>query len=381
MAELLAATNYQIRILKRGQEVSGKVVMATRAEIILDIGAKSEGIVTGREFAAVRDIVSKINVGDMLEATVLYPENDAGQVVLSLRKVSDERRWNELEEKRKSGEEIEVVVIEANRGGFICDFLGLRGFLPTSQLAQGGSTQKSEELEGRKLTVVVIEVDRSSNRLIFSQKQPNKKDLGDLVKILEKVAIGEKYQGVVSAILPFGIFVEIDVEGSKGTKVTKVTKVTKANETSETFETSATLVPSKLEGLVHISEIAWEKVDDLTKLFKVQDEVNVMVVAKDTASGRVNLSIKQLLDDPFVAASQEYSLNQAVRGVVSRVTPYGVFVLLADGVEGLVHITKIGPNMEYKPGEEVECEIEAIDTAARKISLSPVVREKPVLYR
>lgn len=346
MAELLAATNYQIPALKRGQEVSGKIVLAGPQEILVDIGAKSEGIITGRELSGARDLVSKLSVGDPIEATVLYPENEAGQVVLSLSKLSGARRWTELEEKKKSGEEIEVRAMEANRGGLICDFAGLRGFLPASQLSSMPS--KIEDLVGTNMSVRVIEVDKVSNRLIFSQKAPDKKDLSELIKLLAKVKIGEKYKGVVSAILPFGIFVEIR---------------------------------GKLEGLVHISEISWEKVEDPTSLFKIGDEVEVMVIAKDMTAGRLNLSIKQLLEDPFAKASEKYAKDQKVKGKVARVTPYGVFVTLDAGIEGLVHISKVGPNASYNPGDDIECEIESVDVGARKISLVPIVREKPILYR
>lgn len=385
MAELLAATHYNIPTLKRGQEVSGKVVLAGRQEILVDIGAKSEGVITGRELAGARDVISKLAVGDPIEATVLYPENEAGQVVLSLAKLSGARRWVELEEKKKSAQEIEVRAVEANRGGLICDFAGLRGFLPASQLG-GPASQlasvhtKIEDLVGTGLTVRVIEVDRPSNRLIFSQKRPDKRDLGVLIKLLAKVKIGDKYKGAVCAILPFGIFVELVLDKVIGQSGNQVSRKTKKAE-PDALDTRKPDDQAKLEGLVHISEISWEKVDDPTGLFKVGDEVEVMVIAKDMTAGRLNLSIKQLLPDPFAKASEKYSKDQKVKGKVARVTPYGVFVSLDAGIEGLVHISKIGPNVVYNAGEEIECEIEAIDTTSRKISLVPVIKEKPILYR
>lgn len=354
MAALLASTSSKIPSLKRGQEVSGKVVLVGPSEILVDIGAKSEGVISGREMTAARDLLSKTSIGDTIDATVLYPENDAGQVVLTLRKLSGEKRWGELEDRRDTGEEIDVVALEANRGGIICDFLGIRGFLPASQLLRPPS--KLESLIGKSLSVSVIEVDRPTNRLIFSQKKPGKKDLGNLLKLLAKVKIGDKYQGIVSAILSFGLFVEIDLADAKHSK-------------------------TKLEGLVHISEISWEKVEDPAKMFKIGDSVDVMVIAKDASAGRLNLSIKQLTHDPFAGLSGKYSKDMHVTGTVSRVTPYGIFVTLEDGIEGLVHISKIGPNVSYSEGQEIECEIDAVDVAARRIALVPIVREKPILYR
>lgn len=358
MADLLASSKYKIPALKRGQEVAGKVVLSTGSEILVDIAAKSEGIISGRELSSARDLAANINVGDTIEATVLYPENDAGQVVLSLRKLSGEKRWQELEERKNNGEEIEVVAMEANRGGVICDFAGLRGFLPSSQLLKAPS--KLEDLIGKNLAVRVIEVDRPTNRLIFSQKKPGKKDLGDLIKLLAKIKIGDKYQGIVSAILPFGIFVEIDTSDKDKDDESK---------------------GKKLEGLVHISEISWEKVDDPARIFKIGDKADVMVIAKDSATGRLNLSVKQLGHDPFSEASEKYSKDMRVKGTVSRVTPYGIFVTLDDGIEGLMHISKIPPNVVFNEGEKIDCEIESVDISARRIALIPVVLEKPVLYR
>ena len=363
MADLLASTNYKILTLKRGQEIEGKVVSATPTEILIDVGGKSEGIITGRELSASRDIASKLSVGDTINVNVVYPENDAGQVVLSLRKLSGEKRWEDLVEKQKNSEEVEVVAIEANRGGVICEWSGLRGFLPASQLAKAPS--KLDDLVGKNLSVRVIEVDRVTNRLIFSQKMPGKKDLGDLIKLLAKVKIGDKFSGMVTAVLPFGIFVEISP---------KELKVEKKDDLPEPGK-------SKLETFVHISEISWEKVDDPLKIFKVGDIVDVMVIAKDTTTGRLNLSMKQLEEDPFIEASKNYSKDQKVEGKISKVTPYGLFVVLDGGIEGLIHISKIPPNVSYNVGSEIECEIESIDTANRKISLVPIVTEKPVLYR
>jgi len=374
MEELLAQTGYSIPTIRRGQEVSGKVVSVSHSEILIEIGAKSEGIVAGRELASVADLVSKLSVGDKVDATVLFVENDAGQVVLSLRKLSGEKRWQELEEKLANKEGIEVKVLEANRGGIICDWLGLRGFLPASQLLQTPS--KLDDLIGKTLTVQVLEVDRSTNRLIFSQKHRDSRDLSELLELFLRIKLGQQFSGVVTAVLPFGMFVEIDV-GSSGSQVVR----SSGKKKPDSLATRQPDNPGKLEGLVHISEISWEKVDDPAKLFKVGDTVDVMVIAKDEETGRLNLSIKQLVPDPFIAASSKYSKDQSVSGTVSRVTGYGVFVTLSDGVEGLVHISKIAPNISYRQGDPVECLVEAVDARSRRISLVPVAREKPVLYR
>ena len=385
MEELLASTGYNIPSLRRGQEVSGKIVSITPSEILVDIGAKSEGIVAGRELTAVRDLALKLSAGDKIDVTILYPENDAGQVVLSMRKVSQDTRWKELENRKETGEDIEVVAIEVNRGGVICEWQGIRGFLPASQLA---ASSQATDLIGKNLTARIIEVDRGTNRLILSQRQPKKADLEAILKQLTKVKIGQKLSGVATAVLPFGVFVEIGIERStKGTKSTKgLEDGESAIDTPGVSPGTALRTPgvseeSKLEGLVHISEISWEKVDDPKKLFKVGDKLEVMVIAKDETTGRLNLSIKQLAKDPFTEASAKYSKDEMITGTVARVSPYGIFVTLEEGVEGLMHISKIPPDQTFDVGQKVTCTIESVETESRRISLAPVVKEKPVLYR
>ena len=372
-ADLFAASESRVPALRRNQEVTGKVVSVSHQEVLVDIGAKSEGVLSGRELTAAADLVSDLSVGDLLEATVLYPENDAGQVVLSLRKLSGEKRWKELEEKKENHEDIDILALEVNRGGVICEYLGIRGFLPASQLIETPS--RLEDLIGKTLKAGVIEVDKQSNRLILSQKQPEKKDLKEVVKLLSRVKIGQKISGVVTAVLPFGIFVEVKI-GLLGNQDTGSLGKKKSS-------SQATQKPSdlKLEGLVHISEISWEKVEDPAKYFKVGDKTEVMVIAKEEETGRLNLSIKQLSEDPFLEISKDYTKDEEGKGTISRVTPYGVIVELSRGIEGLIHISKIPPNENFDVGQSVDCTVEAVDTRSRKISLVPMARAKPVLYR
>lgn len=382
-ADLFAASASKVPSLRRNQEVTGTVVAVSPQEILIDIGAKSEGVVTGRELHAVGDMVSKLSVGDKVDATVLFVENDAGQVVLSLRKLSGERRWTDLEEKRESEEGIEVVALEANRGGVICDYLGIRGFLPASQLSSTPS--KLTDLIGKTLSARVIEVDRSTNRLILSQKSTDKKDLTEVLKLLAKVDIGETISGVISAVLPFGIFVEVETD--KETK-RPASQAKRGEQRDRVDKETAGSAKVKLEGLVHVSELSWEKVEDPTKMFTVGDKVEVLVIAKEETTGRLNLSLRQLQPDPFAQISQKYTKDLEVTGTVSKVTPYGVFVMLADptdkqgpSMEGLIHISKIPPDISFEVGQEVSCTVDSVDIKARRIALVPVAKVKPILYR
>lgn len=361
-ADLFEASQNKVKALRRNQEVTGTVVAISPSEILIDVGAKSEGIITGRELHAVSDLVAAISVGDRVDATVIFPENDAGQVVLSLRKLSGEKRWTELEEKKDNEEDIDVTALEVNRGGVICDYLGIRGFLPASQLATTPS--KLTDLIGKNLSARVIEVDRVGNRLILSQKTPDKKDLTRILALLSRVKIGEKLSGMITAVLPFGVFVEVTSEDLRIEE--------KLGEEEKTV---------KLEGLVHISELSWEKIDDPAREFNVGDDVEVVVIAKDETTGRLNLSIKQLLEDPFEEATSKFGKDEIVKGSVVRMTPYGAVVALEDGLEGLVHISKIPPELNLEVGREVSCTVDSVDLKSHRISLVPVAKAKPILYR
>lgn len=344
MEELLAEEGLQTKPLSRGQAVEGTIVSAGLREVLIDIGAKSEGIVTGREFDSVRDLAESLSVGDRVTAQVVFPENDQGQIVLSLRQIGGEKRWKNLEEAKESGDSVKVLGMEVNRGGLIVDFGGIRGFLPSSQL-DSKMIGKVNAMVGQTVEVYVLEEDRASNRLIFSQRKKTTKD--DIAKIASKVKIGEKYEGTVTAVLPFGIFASFD----------------------------------ELEGMVHISEIAWEKVLDPGQYFKVGDKINAIALGIDEASGRINLSVKQLLSDPWQKIAEKYSRDQQISGKITRLTPYGAFVNIDKGVDGLVHISKIPPDFSLNVGDPVDCTIESVDMPGRKISLSLVLKEKPVMYR
>ncbi len=361
-ADLFEASQNKVKALRRNQEVTGTVVAISPSEILIDVGAKSEGIITGRELHAVSDLVAGISVGDRVDATVIFPENDAGQVVLSLRKLSGEKRWTELEEKKDNEEDIDVVALEVNRGGVICDYLGIRGFLPASQLATTPS--KLTDLIGKNLSARVIEVDRAGNRLILSQKTPDKKDLSRILALLSKVKVGERLSGMITAVLPFGVFVEVTSEDLRiEEKLGEEEKVV------------------KLEGLVHISELSWEKIDDPAREFNVGDDVDVVVIAKDETTGRLNLSIKQLLTDPFEEAASNLAKDENVKGSVVRMTPYGAVISLEGGLEGLIHISKIPPELSLEVGTEVSCSVDSVDLKSHRISLVPIAKAKPILYR
>ncbi len=347
MDELLATMGGISIGLKKGDTVEGKVVSVSSREIYVDIGKKSFGIVAEWELDQVKDYAATLKPGDKITAQVMNPENEAGFIVLSLRKSSQEKRWSLLSEKKEKGEDIEVVGLEVAKGGLLVEWQNLRGFIPATQLDHAFANNPVALL-GKQIKVKVIEVDPSLNRLVLSQKASV---LGISPKVLKdklgKIKPNDVLKGTVSGVAPFGLFVDID----------------------------------GLEGLVHISEIAWEKVENPAKLFKVGDKVEVVVIDVNEDEGKLNLSIKRLTPDPWKNILDRYPRDEVVVGEVVRTAPYGVFVKLDTGIEGLIHVSKLSPGTELKAGEKVECMVENVDTTKRKISLTLVPKEKPVGYR
>lgn len=354
MEELLAQTGgIGIRGFKRGDAITGKVSSISGKEVLIDFGGKMEGIVGEKEWDQIKDFVAKLKPGDEVAAVVISGENEKGQMIVSIKRAGSKYRWQKAEELLKIGEAVSVKGVEVNKGGLIVEFEGIRGFTPGSQLTPEHQAE-IVRMVNRVLLVKVIEVDEAANRLIFSEKAVT--GAADLAKKLEevrsKVKIGEKYAGKVSAIMPYGIFVNLE---------------------------------NGADGLVHISEVSWSKVTDLSSLFKVGDEVEVMALGISETDGKLNLSIKQLLPDPWLELSKKYSTDQQVKGKVTRVSSYGIFVELDPstdgGIEGLIHISKVPPDSDFQIGSTVTCIIESVDSAAHRISLIPVLKAKPIGYK
>lgn len=347
MDELMALTGGIKVAMKRGDTVEGNVVSKSGKEILIDIGKKSFGVVTEWELSQVKDYVSALSIGDHIIAQVVNPENDFGYVVLSLRRASSERRWERLMAAKEDGHDLEVSALEVAKGGLLVDWQGLRGFIPSTQL-EGSSAIAPHHLIGKKLKVKVLEVDRAVNRLVLSQRASvlgvtpaNVRD--KMSKIKQKDILKGKVSGVAS----FGVFVDVD----------------------------------GLEGLVHISEIGWEKVDNPNSMFKVGDTVEVVVLDVNVDEGKLNLSIKRLTPDPWKNILDRYPIESTVKGKVMRSAAYGYFIQLEPGIEGLLHISKVTAGDEPAMGAQIECVVENIDVARRKMSLTLVPKAKPVGYR
>jgi 4-hydroxy-3-methylbut-2-enyl diphosphate reductase len=376
MEELLEQTGYELKGVKRGQLVEGTVTDVSKKMVLVDIGGKTEGLVVDKEYENAKDFISELSVGDTLTVYVLTPENDRGQILLSLKKAASDRTWQKFEEAHKTGEIMTVKGLEVNRGGVIVHADSVQGFVPSSQFGKQW-LGKMEEIIDRSIQVRVIEVDREKNRLIFSEKQVSEADeIKQRGQALKKIKLGEVYSGIVSGVMPFGVFVTVDVPLENIKLKTKDTTAEKKRSAEKKEKTIG-----KVEGLVHISEISWEKVDNPGQHFRVGDSVKVSVLGIDETSGKLNLSVKRLSKDPWDGIEKKYPSGTKVKGKVSRVAPFGAFVSLEPGIEGLMHISKIPAGEEPEVGDSFEVFVEQVDPEHRRMSLGKVLTEVPVGYK
>jgi len=359
MEELVKKTGYQFPGLRKGSQVEGTITDISKQAVLIDIGAKTEGLVISKERELIEDYVAQLKVGDKIKVVVFSPENDKGQILLSLREAAADHKWNLFNQYLETKEIVKVRGLDINKGGLVARFMGVRGFVPASQLGRK-YLGKPEELQNKLFKVKVIEVDREKNRLIFSEKQVSEADaLAAKKEALKRIKVGGAYQGRVSGVMPFGIFVHVEEKESAKKK-------------------GAGLF---LEGLVHISEISWERVDDLNKMFKVGDRVEVKVLEVNEEDGKLNLSIKQLTDDPWTQIAKKYPVDKKVKGKVTRLVAFGAFVELEPGIEGLIHISKIPAEYKIKKGDQVNVYVESVDLEKRRMSLGLVLKAKPVGYK
>jgi len=304
----------------------------------------------GKEFERCKDYIRSLKPGDKVKAYIGSTENDKGQILLSLRQASVDFAWTKYEEMLKTSETTEVHGREINKGGLIVDAMfSLQGFVPGSQIGsfwQG----KLDQLVGKKLLVKVIEVNREQNRLVFSEKAiSDAEKIEKTAKAIKKLKDGEEFEAEISQVALFGLFVKIKVENES------------------------------VEGLVHISEVSWQKIEDLSKSFKTRDKVKVKIISIE--DGRIQFSIKQMLPDPWEELEKKYPVDARLSGKITRLTSFGALVEIEPGVEGLVHISKIPPEVFLNEGDKIEIYIESVDRKARRISLGLVLSQKPIEYK
>ena len=353
MEDLLSQHKKKIIAYNVGDRIEAEVVGIDSKSVFLEIGGKTQGIVVGDAFIDARSFIKHLKVGDRVRGRILITETPEGYSVVSLRNASKDYFWNKLEKKRRENETIRVVAKSTNSSGIVVDVFGLTGFIPLTHVGHK-LIKKLTNIAGDSIKVKILDLDRRSNRIILSEKFVSEEEkIDEQKRAMDKIKSGEVLTGDVSTVSNFGIFVKINIKlGKKEVPV---------------------------EGLVHISEMSWEKVDAPSSLYKVGDKVKVIVIGKD--EGRLSLSIKQMKNDPWENIDKKYKKDMKVKGKVVKQSGFGVFVELEPGIEGLVHITKIPPGKKLKKGDSVNVYIEDIDKKTKKISLGLVLTQKPIGYK
>ena len=332
---------------KLGTPITGKVVNIQNNKVLVEIDGTYTGIIAGREAVDGFDTVKKLLEGDEVSAYVVGEENSDGYFILSLRKASREKAWRKLKEMQKTGETTEVAIREANKGGLMTEFNGIRAFIPVSQLApkhyprvNGANANeilsRLQKFIGEKFTVQVLAVEADEGKLIFSEKAALGKQRGAALK---KLKIGNKIEGKVTGIVNFGIFIMFN---------------------------------DCLEGLVHLSEIAWGRVTDAANYARIGETKEAMVIGIDT--DKISLSMKRLTPDPWLKNVEKFAVGDVVNGEVGKITPFGALVKLADEVSGLLHDSEIAEEdeekIEFEVGEKVKVKVIEINPDNHRIALS-----------
>lgn len=333
--------------IQNGKEMDAMILSLSRKNVLFDVGAKAHAVLGEKELKEITTYLPYLKEGDSVRVRIISEESREGFPVVSMRKFFEKGKWNILEDKKKKEEDIDVVCGEYGKGGVFVDFMGIRGVIPKIQLT-ADLLEDPPKLEGQKIKVKVLEVDEAKNRLVVSQKAAALKiSQKELKERFDKIELNGTYDAKVLGVSEFGIFCEVN----------------------------------GVEGLVHISEISWEKVTNASVYVKTGETIKVMVVEKNEADLKLNLSIKRLDIDPWAHIEEKYPKEKEHEGEIVRKERYGYFVRLEPGVEGLIHISKLSGEENLEIGQKVKVFIERISDKERRMSLILPQTDKPIFYR
>ena len=341
--DFLAAIDGTIKYFNDGDIVSGTIVKVDRDEVLLDIGYKTEGVIPSRELSIKHDVDPSqvVSVGDEVEALVLQKEDKEGRLILSKKRAQYERAWGTIEQIKEADGVVEGTVIEVVKGGLILD-IGLRGFLPAS-LVEMRRVRDLQPYVGQKVEAKIIELDKNRNNVVLSRRAWLEQTQSAVrINFLNTLQKGQVRSGVVSSIVNFGAFVDL----------------------------------GGVDGLVHVSELSWKHIDHPSEVVEVGQEVTVEVLDVDMERERVSLSLKATQEDPWQHFARTHAIGQVVPGKVTKLVPFGAFVRVEEGIEGLVHISELAvrhveiPEQIVQVNDDLFVKVIDIDLERRRISLS-----------
>lgn len=327
MESLLASESFGIDLPKAGEIRKGTIASISQNQILISIGAKSEGVVAGKELEQLTEEErSALQVGQELDVFVIIPEDNNGNVVLSLKRAFEQIAWENVEKMITDETVFDTKIIGFNKGGIIAAIGALRGFIPSSQISAARRAQSTgdkpeqryQKMVGQPISVRIVEVDRERRRLILSERAASSESRSELKeRVISELEEGKTYTGRVTSLADFGAFVNIN----------------------------------GADGLVHLSEISWDHVTHPKEVLEVGQEVNVKVINIDREKRRIGLSIRALQDDPWRDRMEKFSVGQLVEGAITRLTKFGAFARLEGDIEGLIHISELSENRVEHPKE------------------------------
>jgi small subunit ribosomal protein S1 len=345
-------TNNSIKPVQIGKIVEGKVVGRARSAVFLDLGPLGTGTIYGREFLNAKHDLKNLKEGDSVFAKITDLENEDGYIELSLSQASSELNWEQLKEKKDKGETITVKIVSANKGGLLAEVSHIPAFLPVSQLmpdnyprVENGDTNKIlmelQKFVGKDMEVKIFDLDPRENKLILSEKA---KENEKLKEILNKYKVGDKIEGEITGITDFGAFIRFPSDAKEA---------------------------EKLEGLIHISELDWQLIENPAEIVKIGEKVTAQII--EIVNDKVSLSLKALKQDPWTDIESTYKKGGVVEGKVTKFNPYGAFIQLSPKIQGLCHISEFGTRAKMEEsleiGKKYNFQIVSIDPKEHRMSL------------
>lgn len=340
---------------KVGELIDGAILGKKGSCLYIDLGAFGIGVIYGKEYYEAQDLIKGVKTGDKVSAKVLELQNDDGYVELSLKEAGQEMAWDELRKIKESGEIISVKITEANRGGIMAQVKGVPAFMPVSQLSvknyprvEGGDKtkilQELNKFVGKNMNVKVIDVDQKESKLIVSERGVQDEDLKE---VLVNFKVGDIIEGEISGVVDFGAFVRIEVPGDKNEGVPQI------------------------EGLVHISELDWQLIEDPKQVVKIGDKIQAKIIGID--GDKISLSMKALKNDPWINIEDTYKVGQVIKGKTVKINPFGAFIKLDNNIQGLCHISEFKSEDEMKEklevGKSYTFNIQLINKAEHRLAL------------
>jgi len=340
---------------KVGEIVEGKIIDVGKSAVYLDLGPFGTGIIYGREFYEGKDILKELEIGDSLFAKIINLDNEKGYVELSISQAKEELTWQKLAKKKEQGETIRVKILGANKGGLLTKISGIPAFLPVSHLSSehypriegGDETKILKELKkfvSKEFEVKILDLSEKEGKLILSEKA---KEMDRIKEILKNYKVGDVVEGEITAILDFGAFIKFPVPAKKGE------------------------APETLEGLIHISELDWQLIEDPSEVIKAGEKLKAKII--NISNGKVSLSLKALKEDPWKDFGKKHKVGEIISGEVTKFNPFGAFVKIDDKIQGLIHISEFGSEERMEQvlriGKKYDFEILSIEPGEHHLSL------------